>query len=146
MFQYVGYSIQTTHLGTIKNIITKWNDICFSMEGRIIGELQRIVQEEVSKSMQEQQTMISDSVISAITRSAAVTPAPTTPDPQRQQTEVLALLRQGQINTAFQQVSINISMVNNIKSTVQNTTTHSNTSDVTQSHDAIPGITNVTNV
>ena len=76
-----------------------------SLEQRMVDKLQRIVQEEVNAAMKEQQTSISDSLITAM-RSGALTPSvhSATPDPQKQQADILHLLQQGQLNTAFQQV------------------------------------------
>ena len=62
------------------------------------------VKEEVSAAVREQGVKISDSVLSAM-RSGAVTPANVgTPDPMVEKQHVLQLLRQGQLNAAFQQV------------------------------------------
>ena len=62
------------------------------------------VKEEVSTAVKEQGVKISDSVLSAM-RSGAVTPAVSvTPDPVVEKQHVLNLLRQGQLNAAFQQV------------------------------------------
>ena len=62
------------------------------------------VKEEVSSAVKEQGVKISDSVLSAM-RSGAVTPAVSvTPDPVVEKQHVLNLLRQGQLNAAFQQV------------------------------------------
>ena len=67
------------------------------------------VKEEVSTAVKEQGVKISDSVLSAM-RSGAVTPAVSvTPDPVVEKQHVLNLLRQGQLNAAFQQVgSLNV--------------------------------------
>lgn len=62
------------------------------------------VREEVSVAMREQGNTISDSVLSAM-RSGAVTPMRATPDPQVEKTHIMNLLRQGQLNAAFQQVN-----------------------------------------
>ncbi len=94
-------------LMVLKILVIKRNYFIHSMESRIIADLHKVIEEEVVRSMQEHQTTISDSVINAM-RSGAVTPAPTTPDPHRQQTDILQLLRQGQVNTAFQQVGASL--------------------------------------
>ena len=58
-------------------------------------------------AVREQGASISDSVLNAM-RSGAVTPVHVSPDPHQTQAHVLQLLRQGQLNAAFQQVmSIN---------------------------------------
>lgn len=66
--------------------------------------VRQAVKEEVSIAVREQGASISDSVLLAM-RSGAVTPVQVTPDPHQVQTQILNLLRQGQLNTAFQQVS-----------------------------------------
>lgn len=65
--------------------------------------VRQAVKEEVSIAVREQGASISDSVLLAM-RSGAVTPVQVTPDPHQVQTQILNLLRQGQLNTAFQQV------------------------------------------
>ena len=77
----------------------------------LVTQLRKVIQEEISSALRDQQEAINTSVLGVL-RSAAVTPSPvvTTPDPQVTQASILALLRQGQLNTAFQQVmSINSS-------------------------------------
>ena len=69
--------------------------------------MRKVVQEEVNSALRDQQEAINISVLGAL-RSTAVTPVATTPDPQVSQTAILSLLRQGQLNTAFQQVSSSI--------------------------------------
>lgn len=65
-----------------------------------------VVRDEVSKAMKAQGNTISDNVLSAM-RSGAVTPVPGTQDVQQlMQNQILRLLNQGQINAAFQQVTI----------------------------------------
>lgn len=65
--------------------------------------VRQAVKEEVSIAVREQGASISDSVLLAM-RSGAVTPVQVTPDPHQVQTQILNLLRQGQLNAAFQQV------------------------------------------
>ncbi|KAK7869897.1 hypothetical protein R5R35_013695 [Gryllus longicercus] len=66
---------------------------------RTVGEA---VKEHISKGFHAQKSLIEDSVITAV-RSRAVTPAPHILDAHLQQTQVLQLIAQGQINAAFQQ-------------------------------------------
>ncbi len=66
------------------------------------------MREELSSALRDQQNTISDSVMQCL-RSGAVTPAPVasvTPDPAVQQARIMALLQQGQLNEAFQTVSV----------------------------------------
>lgn len=65
--------------------------------------VRQAVKEEVSIAVREQGASISDSVLLAM-RSGAVTPVQVTPDPHQVQTQIFNLLRQGQLNAAFQQV------------------------------------------
>lgn len=65
--------------------------------------VRQAVKKEVSIAVREQGASISDSVLLAM-RSGAVTPVQVTPDPHQVQTQILNLLRQGQLNAAFQQV------------------------------------------
>lgn len=67
------------------------------------------VHEEVSRAMKEHGSKISDNVLSAM-RSGAVTPMRATPDPHMEKTHIMNLLRQGQLNAAFQQVTRFISI------------------------------------
>ncbi len=53
--------------------------------------------------VREQQVTINDQLTTVI-RSQAPTPVPTSRHPQQIQSEVLMLLKQGQLNAAFQQV------------------------------------------
>ena len=75
------------------------------MQDKLLQFVREAVKEEVSSAVKEQGVKISDSVLSAM-RSGAVTPAlSVTPDPVVEKQHVLNLLRQGQLNAAFQQVS-----------------------------------------
>lgn len=65
--------------------------------------VRQAVKKEVCITVREQGASISDSVLLAM-RPGAVTPVQVTPDPHQVQTQILNLLRQGQLNTAFQQV------------------------------------------
>ncbi len=88
-------------------LLNKANSEPFSsLQDYLVGHVRKIIKEEVSTVIQEQQATLSDSLISAM-RSGAVTPVPiaTSPaDPQAQKMHILQLLRQGQLNTGFQQV------------------------------------------
>ena len=76
------------------------------MQDSLSGQLRSIIQTELTTALHAQQTSLGDHLIHAM-RSGAVTPIVTavTPDPQQLQGQVLALLRQGQLNAAFQQVT-----------------------------------------
>ena len=71
--------------------------------------MKAVVKEELVEALKDQHTTISDSVIQCL-RSGAVTPVPlsATPDPAIQQARIMTLLQQGQLNEAFQIVSIMI--------------------------------------
>ncbi|XP_022340302.2 enhancer of mRNA-decapping protein 4-like isoform X1 [Crassostrea virginica] len=73
-----------------------------NLEETIVRYVRQAVKEEVSIAVREQGASISDSVLLAM-RSGAVTPVQVTPDPHQLQTQILNLLRQGQLNAAFQQ-------------------------------------------
>lgn len=74
-----------------------------NLQDSILTQVQRIVKGEVSMAMKEQQAVVTSSIMQAM-RSAAGTPIPTSHlDYQAQQTSILQLLQQGQLNQAFQQ-------------------------------------------
>uniref|UniRef100_A0A8C5N2P6 Enhancer of mRNA-decapping protein 4 n=1 Tax=Leptobrachium leishanense TaxID=445787 RepID=A0A8C5N2P6_9ANUR len=74
-----------------------------TMQDSILTQVQRIIKEEVSHAMKEQQAAVTTSIMQAM-RSAAGTPIPSTHlDFQSQQTHILQLMQQGHINQAFQQ-------------------------------------------
>uniref|UniRef100_A0AAX7UZV4 Enhancer of mRNA-decapping protein 4 n=1 Tax=Astatotilapia calliptera TaxID=8154 RepID=A0AAX7UZV4_ASTCA len=74
-----------------------------NLQESILSHVQRIVKGEVSLAMKEQQAVVTSSIMQAM-RSAAGTPVPTAHlDYQTQQTNILQLLQQGQLNQAFQQ-------------------------------------------
>ena len=77
------------------------------LEQKLRAEMKEVVKEELTEALKDQQTTISDNVIQCL-RSGAVTPAPmsATPDPAIQQARIMTLLQQGQLNEAFQVVSI----------------------------------------
>ncbi|XP_052817112.1 enhancer of mRNA-decapping protein 4-like [Mya arenaria] len=95
MQAHVLASIQTQLSSEISKTMTRLQES--------LGEhVHAAVREEVGKAMKEQGSTISDNVLLAM-RSGAVTPARVTPDPQIEKTHILNLLRQGQLNAAFQQ-------------------------------------------
>uniref|UniRef100_A0A4W3K5R4 Enhancer of mRNA-decapping protein 4 n=1 Tax=Callorhinchus milii TaxID=7868 RepID=A0A4W3K5R4_CALMI len=74
-----------------------------NLQESILTQVQRIVKGEVGLAMKEQQAAVTSSIMQAM-RSAAGTPIPSSHiDFQSQQTHVLQLLQQGQLNQAFQQ-------------------------------------------
>ena len=76
----------------------------YSMEEKLLSEVKHVIQESLTSAMKDTQSSLTDQLRTAM-RSGAVTPVTAaTPDPQQQQTRILQLLRQGQLNTAFQQV------------------------------------------
>ncbi|KAJ8303214.1 hypothetical protein KUTeg_019610 [Tegillarca granosa] len=87
--------------------LRKLTDTFQSSAESLQTQMMAVVQSQVSAEMQnsmarEQGASISDSVLNAM-RSGAVTPVQLTPDPHQAQTHILQLLRQGQLNAAFQQ-------------------------------------------
>ncbi|XP_005152472.1 enhancer of mRNA-decapping protein 4 [Melopsittacus undulatus] len=74
-----------------------------NMQESTLSQVQRVIKEEVSLAMKEQQAAVTSSIVQAM-RSAAGTPIPSTHlDFQSQQTHILQLLQQGRLNQAFQQ-------------------------------------------
>ncbi|NWS44501.1 EDC4 protein, partial [Probosciger aterrimus] len=74
-----------------------------NMQESTLAQVQRVIKEEVSLAMKEQQAAVTSSIVQAM-RSAAGTPIPSTHlDFQSQQTHILQLLQQGRLNQAFQQ-------------------------------------------
>ncbi|KAM8945585.1 enhancer of mRNA-decapping protein 4 [Pelodytes ibericus] len=74
-----------------------------NMQDTILTQVQRIIKEEVSHAMKEQQAAVTSSIMQAM-RSAAGTPIPSSHlDFQSQQAHILQMLQQGHINQAFQQ-------------------------------------------
>ncbi|XP_075043540.1 enhancer of mRNA-decapping protein 4 [Mixophyes fleayi] len=74
-----------------------------NMQDSILTQVQRIIKEEVSSAMREQQAAVTSSIMHAM-RSAAGTPIPSSHlDYQSQQAHILQLLQQGHLNQAFQQ-------------------------------------------
>ncbi|CAH1779762.1 unnamed protein product [Owenia fusiformis] len=73
------------------------------IQSSLTKEIRSVVKTEMASAMKEQQSTISDSVMNAV-RTTAATPVPiATQDPHQQQTHIVNLLAQGQLNTAFQQ-------------------------------------------
>ncbi|KAH3855139.1 hypothetical protein DPMN_097700 [Dreissena polymorpha] len=102
-FQTSAEQLQSHVLATIQSQLN--NEVQKSMarlQESLTQYVREAVREEVTSSMKEQGTKISDNVMLAM-RSGAVTPMRTTPDPQMEKTHILNLLRQGQLNAAFQQ-------------------------------------------
>jgi len=79
--------------------------VCCRVQESLGQQVRDVVKDEVTRAMREHGTAISDNVLHAM-RSGAVTPMRQTPDPQIEKTHILNLLRQGQLNAAFQQVSV----------------------------------------
>ena len=79
----------------------------YRIQDGIVNSVRDAIRDEVSAAMREHGQAISDNVMSVM-RSSAVTPIPgtRTPDPQIERTHIMNLLRQGQINAAFQQVGL----------------------------------------
>ncbi|KAM4722732.1 enhancer of mRNA-decapping protein 4-like [Rhinophrynus dorsalis] len=74
-----------------------------NMQDSILTQVQRIIKEEVSHAMKEQQAVVTSSIMQAM-RSAAGTPIPSSHlDFQSQQAHILQLMQQGHLNQAFQQ-------------------------------------------
>uniref|UniRef100_H3BA96 Enhancer of mRNA-decapping protein 4 n=1 Tax=Latimeria chalumnae TaxID=7897 RepID=H3BA96_LATCH len=74
-----------------------------NLQDSILTQVQRIIKGEVTLAMKEQQAAVTSSIMQAM-RSAAGTPIPSSHlDFQSQQTNILQLLQQGQLNQAFQQ-------------------------------------------
>ncbi|XP_054281595.1 enhancer of mRNA-decapping protein 4 [Macrosteles quadrilineatus] len=67
-----------------------------------VASIEKNILEAVTRALTLQQATLEGSVIAAV-RSRAVTPAPHVIDTQLQQTQLLQLISQGQVNTAFQQ-------------------------------------------
>lgn len=64
------------------------------MQERLLSQVRACVREEVQNALREHQVTAA--------RSQAATPLP---DPQHTQATIMAMLRQGQVNQAFQQVT-----------------------------------------
>ena len=56
-------------------------------------------------AMRDQQTNLSSQLMEAMRQGMMTPVSPLTPDPEQQKSQVLQMLRQGQLNAAFQQVS-----------------------------------------
>ncbi|XP_068117872.1 enhancer of mRNA-decapping protein 4 isoform X2 [Hyperolius riggenbachi] len=74
-----------------------------NMQDSILSHVQRIIKEEVNFALKEQRATVTSSIMQAM-RSAAGTPIQTSGfDFHSQQTHILQLLQQGNLNQAFQQ-------------------------------------------
>lgn len=78
------------------------NQVAVEMKKSVSG-LEKHVLETMTSALTLQQATLEGSVMAAV-RSRAVTPAPHIIDTQLQQSQILQLISQGQINAAFQQV------------------------------------------
>ncbi|OWF47144.1 enhancer of mRNA-decapping protein 4-like [Mizuhopecten yessoensis] len=102
-FRTSAESMQSTVMSAIQSQIhTDMESSMTSLQDQVVQFVRQAVKEEVSIAVREQGASISDSVLSAM-RSGAVTPIQVTPDPHQAQTQILQLLRQGQLNAAFQE-------------------------------------------
>lgn len=102
-FQSSAETMQETIGETLKSQIHKEMQTSFlSLQETLIRSVRQAVKDEVNSAVQEQGATISSNVLDAM-RSGAVTPVPTSPDPQKARTHIMQLLRQGQLNAAFQQ-------------------------------------------
>ncbi|KAK3581118.1 hypothetical protein CHS0354_033911 [Potamilus streckersoni] len=112
-FQMSAERIQSHVLATIQTQLkSELQSSLSGMQETIVRYVRDAVREEVSMAVKEQGASISDSVLNAM-RSGAVTPVQVTPDPQLARSQILHLLQQGQLNTAFQQAlsAANLEMV-----------------------------------
>lgn len=97
---------QTAHLQALSEVM-KSNSHQLNVDiKKSIGNIELSVNEAVTKALRIQQATLEGTVLAAV-RSRAVTPAPHVLDTQLQQHQILQLINQGQLNSAFQQV-INI--------------------------------------
>lgn len=102
-FRTSAESMQSTVLSTLQSQVhTDMERSMSSLQDQVVQFVRQAVKEEVSIAVREQGASISDSVLTAM-RSGAVTPIQVTPDPHQAQTQILQLLRQGQLNAAFQE-------------------------------------------
>lgn len=105
--QDIAYPVIFSYSFNIGNARYKNNIVLFlfdSLQETMIRSVRQAVKDEVSSAVQEQGATISSNVLDAM-RSGAVTPAPVSPDPQHAKSHIMQLLRQGQLNAAFQQVN-----------------------------------------
>ncbi|XP_013379353.1 enhancer of mRNA-decapping protein 4 isoform X2 [Lingula anatina] len=72
------------------------------LEEAMITRLKSTIRDEVSDALRDQQERLNESIAQAM-RSTAATPVPGFVDPQQQQAAIHHLLKQGQLNNAFQQ-------------------------------------------
>ncbi|KAL4234140.1 enhancer of mRNA decapping 4 [Mactra antiquata] len=95
MKSHVLATIQTQLNNEMQKSITRF-------QSEMSQYVREAVREEISLAMKQHSDTINDSVLN-ILRSGAVTPVRATPDPQVEKTHIMNLLRQGQLNAAFQQ-------------------------------------------
>lgn len=81
--------------------------LCCRLQETLSSQVQRIIGEEVAALLHEQQSVLSDQLQSVL-RSGAATPIHAFADPQQQQQQISALLRQGKYDAAFQQVLLTV--------------------------------------
>ncbi|XP_063229999.1 enhancer of mRNA-decapping protein 4 isoform X2 [Bacillus rossius redtenbacheri] len=83
-----------------------------SMEEKMSAAVSRSVADSMAQGFQAHQALIEDSVRTAV-RSRAVTPAPQLLDSQHKQNQILHFIKQGHINSAFQEAlsAANLSLV-----------------------------------
>lgn len=72
---------------------------------RLKEALSNAIKETISQAMEQQQTVVKDSIIRTL-RSNAATPTVTTRSPAEIQNTMLKLLQQGNYNEAFNQVPV----------------------------------------
>ncbi|XP_060069080.1 enhancer of mRNA-decapping protein 4-like [Ylistrum balloti] len=102
-FRTSAETMQSSVMSAIQSQIhTDMEQSMTNLQDQVIQFVRQAVKEEVSIAVREQGASISDSVLTAM-RSGAVTPIQVTPDPHQAQTQILQLLRQGQLNAAFQE-------------------------------------------
>ncbi|KAK3603943.1 hypothetical protein CHS0354_042955 [Potamilus streckersoni] len=100
-FQTSAEKMQRRVLATVQTqLMSELQSSMSGMQKMIVGYVRDAVQEEVSIALKEQHSSISKSILDAM-RSGAINPVQVTPDPQLKRSEILQLLEQGQLNTAF---------------------------------------------
>ncbi|XP_064640360.1 enhancer of mRNA-decapping protein 4-like isoform X2 [Lineus longissimus] len=102
-FQTTAEQLQESVMGCVKKEIERhvYGSVN-RIQDQLSNQVRDIVKHELEAAMKEQQESLNLSLMSAV-RSNAVTPVPTSPDPQQLQSHILHLLQQGQLNVAFQQ-------------------------------------------
>ncbi|XP_006822030.2 enhancer of mRNA-decapping protein 4-like [Saccoglossus kowalevskii] len=72
-----------------------------SLQGMLVNKVREVVKQEVSHAMKEQQAVVETSIVNAV-RSQAATPVSSQANIQQLQIQIVQLLHQGQLNSAFQ--------------------------------------------